>query len=120
MRSARSVLLRELGEGGFARVFLAEQADLDHRLVVVKVSTRITPEPRLLARARHSHIVEVLWHNLIDDGSLQLVCMPFLGGATLAAVLADRKRRGGRPRSGRDLLVRARSGLGPGVSQQPT
>ena len=105
MRSARSVLLRELGEGGFARVFLAEQADLDHRLVVVKVSTRITPEPRLLARARHSHIVEVLWHNLIEDGSLQLVCMPFLGGATLAAVLADRKRRGGRPRSGRDLLA---------------
>ena len=99
------LLLRELGEGGFARVFLAEQADLDHRLVVVKVSTRITPEPRLLARARHSHIVEVLCHNLIDDGSLQLVCMPFLGGATLAAVLADRKRRGGRPRSGRDLLV---------------
>jgi eukaryotic-like serine/threonine-protein kinase len=99
------LLLRELGEGGFARVFLAEQADLDHRLVVVKVSTRITPEPRLLARARHSHIVEVLWHNLIDDGSLQIVCMPFLGGATLAAVLADRKRRGGRPRSGRDFLV---------------
>ena len=55
-------LLRELGRGGFARVFLAEQADLDHRLVVVKVSTRITPEPRLLARARHPHIVEVLWH----------------------------------------------------------
>ncbi len=99
------LLLRELGEGGFARVFLAEQSDLDHRLVVVKVSTRITPEPRLLARARHSHIVEVLWHNLIDDGSLQLVCMPFLGGATLAAVLTDRKRRGGRPRSGRDLLA---------------
>ena len=98
-------LLREMGAGGFARVFLAEQADLDHRLVVVKVSTRITPEPRLLARARHSHIVEVLWHSLIDDGSLQLVCMPFLGGATLAAVLADRKRRGARPRSGRDLLV---------------
>jgi len=30
--------------------------------------------------------------------------MPFLGGATLAAVLSDRKRRGGRPRTGRDLL----------------
>jgi serine/threonine protein kinase/tetratricopeptide (TPR) repeat protein len=98
------VLLRELGEGGFARVFLAEETDLDHRLVVVKVSTRITPEPRLLARAQHSHIVEVLWHSLIDDGSLQLICMPFLGGATLAAVLADRRRTGGRPRSGRDLL----------------
>jgi serine/threonine protein kinase/Tfp pilus assembly protein PilF len=98
------LLVRKLGEGGFARVFLAEQADLDHRLVVVKVSTRITPEPRLLARARHSHIVEVLWHGLIDDGSLQLICLPFLGGATLAAVLMERKRRGSRPKSGRDLL----------------
>jgi serine/threonine protein kinase len=98
------LLVRTLGEGGFARVFLAEQSDLDHRLVVVKVSTRITPEPRLLARARHSHIVEVLWHSLIDDGLLQLICMPFLGGATLAAVLADLQRRERRPRSGRDLL----------------
>ena len=98
-------LIRELGEGGFARVFLAEQSDLDQRLVVVKVSSRITPEPRLLARARHSHIVEVLWHSLIDDGLLQLICMPFSGGATLAAVLTGRKRRGGPSRSGRDLLA---------------
>jgi serine/threonine protein kinase/tetratricopeptide (TPR) repeat protein len=98
------VLLRELGEGGFARVFLAEQSDLGRRLVVVKVSTRITPEPWLLAQARHSHIVEVLWHSLIEDGSLQVICMPFLGGATLAAILADRRRRGGKPCSGRDLL----------------
>src|SRR5262249_10339435 len=52
-------LRRQLGRGGFARVFLAEQSDLDDRLVVVKVSTRLTPEPQLLARARHSHIVEV-------------------------------------------------------------
>ncbi len=98
-------LLRELGKGGLARVFLAEQSDLDCRLVVVKVSTRITPEPRLLARARHPHIVEVLWHSLSEDGAFQVVCMPFLGGATLADVLADRRRRGGRPRSGRDLLA---------------
>ncbi len=98
-------LLRELGKGGFARVFLAEQSDLDDRLVVVKVSSRITSEPRLLARARHAHIVEVLWHSLSDDGTLQVVCMPFLGGATLADVLADRRRRGGRPGSGRDLLA---------------
>src|SRR5512135_1163751 len=98
-------LLRELGRGGFGRVFLAEQADLDSRLVVVKVSTRVTPEPRLLARARHSHIVEVLWHGLVDDGTFQLIAMPFLGGATLAAVLAERRRRGERPTSGRDLLA---------------
>ncbi|MEJ7638016.1 MAG: hypothetical protein WKF75_08560 [Singulisphaera sp.] len=47
-----------LGRGGSARVFLAEQSDLEHRLVVLKVSTRATSEPLLLARARHAHIVE--------------------------------------------------------------
>lgn len=98
-------LLRELGRGAFARVFLAEQADLDDRLVVVKISTRLTPEPRLLARARHSHIAEVLWHGTAEDGALQLICMPFLGGATLAAVLAERRRLGRRPRRGRDILA---------------
>jgi serine/threonine protein kinase len=97
-------LIRQLGQGGFARVFLAEQTDLEDRLVVVKVSNRVTPEPRLLARATHPHIVEVLWHGLIEGGLLQVICMPFLGGATLSAVLASRRRRGGRPVSGRDLL----------------
>jgi eukaryotic-like serine/threonine-protein kinase len=98
-------LLRELGRGAFARVFLAEQADLDHRLVVLKVSTRSTAEPRLLARARHPHIVEVLRHDTADDGALHLVCMPFLGGATLASVLEVRRTLGRRPRAGRDLLA---------------
>ena len=98
-------LLRELGRGAFARVFLAEQADLDHRLVVLKVSTRSTAEPRLLARARHPHIVEVLRHATTDDGALHLVCMPFLGGATLASVLEGRRGLGRVARSGLDLLA---------------
>jgi serine/threonine protein kinase/Tfp pilus assembly protein PilF len=98
-------LVRELGRGAFARVFLAEQIDLDHRLVVLKVSTRSTAEPRLLARARHPHIVEVLRHATTDDGALHLVCMPFLGGATLASVLEVGRTIGRRPRSGRGLLA---------------
>jgi serine/threonine protein kinase len=98
-------LVRELGRGSFARVFLAEQSDLEDRPVVLKVATRGTPEPRLLARARHPHIVEVLRHGATDDGTLHLLCMPFLGGATLAQVLAGRRRAGCRARSGRDLLA---------------
>jgi eukaryotic-like serine/threonine-protein kinase len=98
-------LLRELGRGSFARVFLAEQADLDHRLVVLKVSTRSTAEPQLLARVRHPHIVEVLRHAVTDDGAFHLVCMPFLGGATLAAVLEERRRIDRGPRSGLELLA---------------
>ena len=66
-------LIEELGRGGFAQVFLAEQADLDDRYVVVKVTTRRTPESRLLARARHPHIVEVLSHADVDGGLFQII-----------------------------------------------
>jgi eukaryotic-like serine/threonine-protein kinase len=99
------VLRRELGRGSFARVFLAEQADLEDRLVVVKLSTRRTREPWLLARARHANIVEIVSHATVNDGDYQLMCMPFWGGATLAAVLAVGRERGRPPVSGRDLLA---------------
>ena len=99
------LLKRELGRGAFARVFLAEQADLDDRLVVLKVSTKSTAEPQLLARASHPHIVEVLRHATTDDGGLHLICMPFLGGATLTSVLEIRRKLGRKPRTGLDLLA---------------
>jgi serine/threonine protein kinase len=86
------ILKRELGRGSFARVFLAEQADLANRYVVVKVSTGPSREPWLLAKARHANIVEILSHASVDDGAFQLICMPFLGGATLSAVLSERRR----------------------------
>ena len=85
------LLKRELGRGTFARVFLAEQCDLESRLVILKLSTRLTREPWLLARARHSQIVEILSHSVVDDGAFQLICMPFLGGATLSEVLNLRR-----------------------------
>jgi len=101
------VLRRELGRGGFARVFLAEQSNLENRLVVLKLTTRPTREPWLLARVRHAHIVEIVSHDLVDDGAFrfQLICMPFWGGATLAAMLTARRQREHQPVSGRDLLA---------------
>jgi serine/threonine protein kinase/tetratricopeptide (TPR) repeat protein len=98
-------LRRELGRGSFARVFLASQTDLEDRLVVIKVSTRMTREPWLMARVRHAHIVEIFSHATVDDGALQLICMPFWGGATLAAVLAAGRQRRIRPALGSDLLA---------------
>ena len=61
----------------------------------MKLSTRPTREPWLLARARHAHIVEIVSHATVDDGDFQLICMPFWGGATLAAVLAAGRQRSG-------------------------
>ncbi len=95
-------LRRELGRGSFSRVFLAEEVDLERRLVVVKVATRPTQEPWLLARVRHTHIVEIVAHALVGDGGLHLICMPFAGGATLHDVLAARRGLGV---SGQDLLI---------------
>ena len=73
-------LRRELGRGSFARVFLAEQVNLENRLLVVKIATRPMREPWLLARVRHTHIVEIVSHALIEGGSFHLICMPFWGG----------------------------------------
>jgi serine/threonine protein kinase/tetratricopeptide (TPR) repeat protein len=98
-------LRRELGRGSFARVFLAAQTDLSNRLVVVKVSSQTSREPWLLARAQHTHIVEIVSHALVDDGALQVICMPFFGGATMADVLAARPKPGSVPISGRELLA---------------
>ena len=96
-------LRRELGRGSFARVFLAEQVNLENRLVVVKVAVRLTREPWLLARVRHPHIVEVVSHAVVEDCGFHLICMPFLGGATLSTILAE--RRGRSPgASGRDFF----------------
>ncbi|WP_165067899.1 protein kinase domain-containing protein [Paludisphaera rhizosphaerae] len=101
------VLERELGRGGFARVFLARQADLEDRPVVVKITTRPTREPWLLARARHPHIVEILTHAEVDDGELQLIAMPFLGGAALSTLLEHRRSQPaeGRRESSRRFLT---------------
>lgn len=98
-------LIRPLGQGGFARVFLAEQEDLEGRLVVLKVAAHDSAEPRLMARARHPYIVEILRHGVAEDGSIGWLSMPFLGGATLADLLAERRRSSSRAATGRDLLA---------------
>jgi serine/threonine protein kinase/tetratricopeptide (TPR) repeat protein len=99
------VLRRELGRGSFARVFLAAQSDLENRLVVVKVASRLTREPWLMARVRHAHVVEIMSHAVVNDGAFQLICMPFWGGATLTAVLSERARRERHGVCGTDLLA---------------
>lgn len=78
-------LVEELGQGAFARVFLAQQRALAGRLVVLKISRRPTREAERLARLQHTNVVPV--YSVHDDPPVQIICMPFLGRTTIADVL---------------------------------
>lgn len=97
-------LVGELGQGAFARVYLAEQADLAGRLVALKVSKAIGDEPYSLARLQHAHIVPI--HSVHDDPEtgLRLLCMPYLGGADLARILDLSETRVPSAATGRSFL----------------
>jgi serine/threonine protein kinase/Tfp pilus assembly protein PilF len=99
-------LCRPLGEGAFARVFQAEQADLAGRPVVLKISDVEGSEPQTLAQLLHTNIVPI--YSLHEDrrAGLRAVCMPYLGGASLSAVLARLWTDSPRPTSG-EQFVRA-------------
>jgi serine/threonine protein kinase/Tfp pilus assembly protein PilF len=107
-------LLRELGRGSFARVFLAAEPDLGDRLVAVKISPHGGAEAQTLGRLDHPNVVTVYAVRKDEATGLTAVCMPYLGGATLHSVLAT--FRGGPPRLARIILEAARSSDGPPVS----
>jgi len=83
-------ILRELGRGAFARVYLAEQRSLANRHVALKVATEaIGEESQLLARLQHQHIMPIHSVHVDEESGLHLMCMPYLGGANLARVLEE-------------------------------
>ena len=97
-------IVSELGQGAFARVFLAEQVDLSCRRVVLKISRALGDEPRMLARLQHTHIVPI--HSVHDDpaSGLRLLCMPYLGGANLAQLLEALDSTAGSEATGQSLV----------------
>jgi len=80
-------LLRELGHGAFARVFLARRGGSASRAVVLKVSAIAGSEPDTLAQLRHAHIVPM--QEVYEDvrAGLRAISMPYFGGATLSHLL---------------------------------
>jgi serine/threonine protein kinase len=80
------VLVGEVGRGTFARVYLAVEPELGNRQVVVKVSSKGLAEAHTLGRLSHPNIVPV--HSVGEDSQsgLSVVCMPYLGHATLGDV----------------------------------
>jgi eukaryotic-like serine/threonine-protein kinase len=80
-------LLRELGRGAFARVYLALEESTGDRPVALKLSAEGAAEARTLGRLTHPNIVPILSSRFMEDISQTAVCMPFRGSATLIHLL---------------------------------
>jgi serine/threonine protein kinase/Flp pilus assembly protein TadD len=97
-------LLAELGRGATGRVFLAAQPSLADRPVVLKVTPRGREEYLSLARLQHMNIVPLYSEHVLLARNLQILCMPFLGGATLAQVLELLNEQPPAQRTGKQLI----------------
>ncbi len=80
-------IVRQLGRGAFARVFLARETSTGGRLVAVKFSRGGEIEARTMGRLSHPHIVPILSAGRDHATGLTVVRMPYLGSATLEDVL---------------------------------
>jgi serine/threonine protein kinase len=96
-------LLALLGEGHFAKVFLARQNAMQ-RLVALKVSAKRGAEAETLAQLDHPNIVRVYDQRFVTDPSVQLVYMPYLAGGTLLNVLSRVRAVASAERTGKTLL----------------
>jgi serine/threonine protein kinase/Flp pilus assembly protein TadD len=80
-------LLQEIGRGSLARVYLATEPSLGGRRVVLKVSPHSCNEANTLGKLTHRNIVDIHWASNKDGAELSVICMPYLGNATLHDVL---------------------------------
>ncbi len=98
-------LRQSLGQGAFARVYLAEQPDLACRPVVLKVSAIEGTEHHTLARLQHTNIVPIFSVHEDERAGLRAVCMPYFGGAPLSRILEQLWSRTTRPTAGAQLVA---------------
>jgi serine/threonine protein kinase len=94
-------LVEALGRGSLARVFLAREAAVGGRLVVVKISRHGAGEAHLLGKAAHPAIVPILSVTHDEETGWTVICMPLLGTATAADLLKMALAGGRAPRSAR-------------------
>jgi serine/threonine protein kinase/Tfp pilus assembly protein PilF len=97
-------LLADLGRGASGRVFLATQPSLADRPVVLKVTPYGEEEHLSLARLQHMNIVPLYSEQVDSVRGLRILCMPFLGGATLSRTLKGLRGIAPGRRSGIDLV----------------
>lgn len=82
-------LVREIGRGGFSRVFLAREKGLGDRHVVVKICKLANEEAAWLGQLDHPHVVPVHSVTILPRRGFTVICMPYLGSATLADVIGE-------------------------------
>jgi tetratricopeptide (TPR) repeat protein len=97
-------LILELGRGASGRTFLASQLALADRPVVLKVMPGDLDEHLSLASLQHTHIVPLYSAQLFPDRGLRGLCMPYLGGSSLARLLAELEPIEIPRRTGRNLV----------------
>jgi serine/threonine protein kinase/tetratricopeptide (TPR) repeat protein len=97
-------LRAELGRGALGRVFLASQASLADRPVVLKATPCHGHEHLSLARLQHTHIVPLWWVQNYPARNLRVLCMPYLGGTALSGLLERLTSRSPSERTGLQLL----------------
>jgi serine/threonine protein kinase/Flp pilus assembly protein TadD len=97
-------LVLELGRGAAGRVFLAVQPSLADRPVVLKFTRRGRDEHLALARLQHMNVVPIYSEHVLQARDLHVMCMPFLGGATLSQLLDTIKSQHVTKRTGKTLV----------------
>lgn len=115
-------LREELGKGALGRVFLASEPALGDRLVVLKLSRHGGREAEMLGRLAHPNIVPVYSARQDAETGLTVVCMPFLGTATLCDVIdrAVSTTEGATARTIREAASGAASENGPATTESPS
>ena len=96
-------LVRVLGSGSFAKVYLARQLSLD-RQVALKISANRGSEARTLASLEHDHIVRVFSEIVDSQRNLRLLCMQYVPGTTLDRIIQQLRSRSPASWSGRAIL----------------
>jgi serine/threonine protein kinase/Tfp pilus assembly protein PilF len=97
-------VLAELGRGVMGRVLLAVDPALADRPVVLKLTPRLGQEHLALARLQHPNIMPLHSAREFEDRNTRVLCMPYLGGTTLARLIEELRVLPPAARTGRGLL----------------
>ncbi len=114
-------LLRELGRGTFARVFLASEASTGGRVVAVKFTCDGQHEAWTLGPLNHDNIVQVLSAGSEPTTGLSVVRMPYHGPSTLEDLIDRAYPQSGAlpPRRAGVILETARADAAVEVREPP-